>query len=112
MVKKRNGEVLLVKDNQRRGIYVFHTVVLLLACCGLVSPALAQTAEIRIDVTDNTGAVLIAVPVVVINTDTGVQHISNTDSAGVAVAPALQPGVYLVSAVFSGFMKQERKLNL
>ena len=112
MVQKQTGEEILMIEKYRHGTYLIRVVVLVLACFGVASSLVAQTAEIRIDVTDNTGAVMVGVPIVVMNTETGVQHISNTDSAGVAVAPALQPGSYLVSATFSGFMKQEHKLGL
>src|SRR5882757_294579 len=94
------------------GFRVLHGIVLLFAVCAFHSVAWAQTAEIRVDVSDSTGAVMVEVPVVVTNIDTGVAHSYKTDTAGLTVAPALQPGSYKVSATFDGFATQQRTLNL
>jgi hypothetical protein len=63
----------------------------------------SQSAEIRIDVADNSGASMVGISVAVTDIDTGVMHTYVTDSAGLAIAPALPPGNYNVSASFSGF---------
>jgi len=97
---------------KRAGIRVLHGIVLLFAVCAFHSVARAQTAEIRVDVSDSTGAVMVEVPVVVTNTDTGVAHSYKTDTAGLTVAPALQPGSYKISAAFDGFATEQRTLNL
>jgi outer membrane receptor protein involved in Fe transport len=70
------------------------------------STALAQTAatgNIEGIVTDATGGVLPGVPVVVRNQDTNLVRETTTDGSGIYRAPALQPGVYEVSASLSGF---------
>ena len=74
--------------------------------------AWGQTAEIRVDIGDSSSAVMVGVPVVVTNTDTGVTHSYTTDSAGLVVAPALQPGMYKVSATSAGFGTETRTLAL
>jgi hypothetical protein len=74
--------------------------------CALSSAVLAQTAAVgNIEgvVTDASGGVLPGVPVVVRNQDTNVVRQSTTDASGIYRAPALQPGVYEVSATLSGF---------
>src|SRR5436190_6295483 len=70
------------------------------------SAAFAQTVAVgNIEgvVTDASGGVLPGVPVVVRNRDTNVVRESTTDASGSYRAPALQPGVYEVSATMSGF---------
>jgi hypothetical protein len=72
----------------------------------LSSTALAQTAatgNIEGIVTDASGGVLPGVPVVIRNQDTNVVRETTTDGSGGYRAPALQPGVYEVSATLSGF---------
>jgi len=54
-------------------------------------------------VTDPNGAVVPNVPVTILNTDTGITHVYNTNSSGLYVAPFLQSGHYKVSATASGF---------
>jgi len=74
--------------------------------CALSSAALAQTAAVgNIEgvITDASGGVLPGVAVVVRNQDTNVVRESTTDTSGIYRAPALQPGVYEVSATLSGF---------
>src|SRR5882757_3275103 len=83
---RMNCEEIIGMD-KRAGFRVLHGIVLLLAACVFHSAARAQTAEIRVDVSDSTGAVMIEVPVVVTNTDTGVAHSYKTDTAGLTVAP-------------------------
>jgi len=78
----------------------------------LVPSGRAQTAEIRVDVVDSTGAVLVGVPVTVTDIDTGIVHTFKTDSAGLVVAPALPSGKYSVKASFTGFASSERILPL
>ena len=72
----------------------------------------AQTAEILVNVTDSSGAVLVDVAVTVVNTDTGVSRAYKTDSAGLAAVPGLQPGPYKISSLSSGFGQQERDLSI
>ena len=70
----------------------------------LSSTALAQTAatgNIEGIVADASGGVLPGVPVVIRNQDTNVVRESTTDDAGRYRAPALQPGVYEVSATLT-----------
>jgi hypothetical protein len=97
---------------KRSGKLLLRGALLLVAGMVLVKGAAAQTAEIRVDVADASGAVMVGVPVVVIDTDTGVSHTFKTDSAGLVVAPALPSGTYTVTATFDGFAKSERTLSL
>ncbi len=86
---------------------------LLLALC-LLAPAvaLAQTAELRGIVTDDTGGVLPGVTVTIRNLATGVERAVVTDEQGIFRAPALQPGPYLVGSVLMGFRTDARKVTL
>ena len=77
--------------------------------CAASSTAFAQTAATgNIDgvITDASGGVLPGVPVIVRNQDTNVVRETTTDTSGIYRAPALQPGVYEVSATLSGFSAQ------
>jgi len=79
---------------------------------GIRSEAIAQTAQIRVDTSDGTGAVVPGVAVTVVNTDTGTTHGYSSDSAGLVVAPGLQPGPYKITAAASGFATSERTLTI
>lgn len=72
----------------------------------------SQTAVIRVDISDATGAVMVGVAVTVTDTDTGVTCPYVTSSAGLAIAPALPPGHYKVSASANGFGTQQQTLLL
>jgi hypothetical protein len=69
------------------------------------SGTIAQTATGTISgtVTDPQGAAMVGVDVLVHNADTGTESSFPTNSAGLYVAPYLQPGNYEVSATKSGF---------
>ena len=71
----------------------------------------AQTSQGRIAgrVTDVSGAVVPNATVTVLNTQTGVKRVLQTNSAGDYVAPTLSPGVYSVSASAPTFKTLERK---
>jgi outer membrane receptor protein involved in Fe transport len=75
-------------------------------------PALAQTAELRGTVADDSGAVLPGVTVTIRNEGTGIERTVVSDDQGVFRAPALQPGPYVVRAELSGFNTETRKLVL
>ena len=97
---------------RRDGFRLVYVLVFLLALSGFRSQAVAHSAQIRVDVTDSTGAIVPGVAVTILNTDTGTTRAFTSDSAGLVVAPALQPGPYKVSAVASGFGTQERTLTI
>ena len=89
---------------------VFAALLLVLPFfCSLGSRvANAQTAgagSITGTVMDPNSSVLPAAVVTVTNTDTGVEHAFSTNSAGIYVAPFLQPGHYKVTATGAGFGK-------
>jgi hypothetical protein len=67
----------------------------------------AQTSEGRIlgTVTDTSGAVVASARITVTNTATNVGRFLETNHAGEYVAPALDPGTYIVAAEAAGFMK-------
>jgi hypothetical protein len=98
--------------NKSAGGFVLRGILLLLSLCFLAPAAWSQTAEIRVDVGDSSGATMVGVPVMVTNIDNGVAHEFKTDSAGLVVAPALPPGTYKVKAAFDGFATSERTLTL
>src|SRR5438034_208012 len=79
-----------------------------------LSPAavFAQTAELRGVVSDESGAVLPGVSVVIRQTDTGLERSSVTDEHGLFRAPALQPGPYRVTSTLMGFKTDVRTLAL
>ena len=92
--------------------WIFRGFLLVLFVTVLVPAGFGQTAQIRVDVVDNTGAVIVGVPVTVTNTDTGVKRSYMTDSAGLVVAPSLPPGAYRVMIVSPGFATEVRTLTL
>jgi hypothetical protein len=67
----------------------------------------AQTSEGRIlgTVTDTSGAVVASARITVTNTATNVGRFLETNHSGEYVAPALDPGTYMVAAEAAGFMK-------
>jgi hypothetical protein len=67
----------------------------------------AQTSQGRIlgAVTDASGAVVASARITVTNTATGVSRPLQTNNAGEYVAPALDPGMYTVTAEAAGFKK-------
>lgn len=74
--------------------------------------ALAQTAEVRGTVTDNTGGVLPGVSVTVQHEATGIARTLITDDQGSFRAPALQPGPYVVKAELTGFTTELRRMTI
>ena len=68
--------------------------------------AYAQTAEVRVDVSDATGAIIIGARVTVKNTETGLTQALTTDQAGISRAAALPPGPYEVVTSMAGFSNQ------
>ena len=99
---------------QRRFAGLFLAAALCLVLAGV--SALAQTSgagAINGTVTDASLAVVSGATVTVTNADTGVAHGYTTNSAGMYVAPFLQPGHYKVDASASNFGSVEAKdLNL
>ena len=65
--------------------------------------AQVPTAELTGAITDPTGALVAGAKVVIANTATGVERVTETNSAGVYIAPALPPGTYSVRVTASGF---------
>src|ERR1700683_5054025 len=82
---------------------------ILFAMLVIATGAAAQTYEGRIlgTVRDSSGAVVVNATVTVTNAGTQVARELTTNSAGEYVAPALEPGLYIVSAVARGFKKVE-----
>ena len=68
----------------------------------------AQNSSIQGVVNDNSGAVIPGAQVTVTNLETGVDYNVATNEAGFYVAPALNPGLYKVTAASEGFAPQER----
>jgi hypothetical protein len=70
--------------------------------------AWAQTASIQGIVRDNSGAVFPGAAVRATNTATGINYDTTTNDAGFYIVPALNPGIYRVTASAEGFAPQER----
>ena len=81
----------------------FFCAALLMASGSMALAQTVATGNIEGIVTDSSGGILPGVPVVVRNQNTNVVRESTTDASGIYRAPALQPGVYEVSASLSGF---------
>ncbi|MEZ5391697.1 MAG: carboxypeptidase regulatory-like domain-containing protein [Bryobacterales bacterium] len=82
-----------------------------LAALGLLSAILSfgQTqGTIQGVVTDNSGAVIPGAQVQVANLETGVSSEVSTNEAGYYAVPALNPGIYKITASADGFAPQER----
>lgn len=84
--------------------------IVLFAALLVASRAMAQTYEGRIlgTVRDSSGGVVVNAKVTVTNAGTKLSRDLATNSAGDYVAPALEPGLYTVSAEAPGFKKVER----
>ena len=84
-----------------------HIAALMLALCGAVPPAVAQTtrdAALRVTVADQTGAVIVNAKVTVLPIDPGGAPVEiATDEHGEAHLTSLLPGRYAVRAEFPGF---------
>jgi hypothetical protein len=77
-------------------------MVLMLALSAVAAVA-QSTATLSGTVTDPSGAVVPNAQVKVHSTTTGADRVLVTDTAGIYVAPSLQPGDYQVEAVAAGF---------
>ena len=84
-----------------------HIAALMLALCGAVPPAVAQTtrdAALRVTVADQTGAIIVNAKVTVLPIDpAGAAVEIVTDERGEAHLTSLLPGRYAVRAEFPGF---------
>ncbi|WP_187143413.1 TonB-dependent receptor [Terriglobus albidus] len=87
-------------------------LLLLLSSIFLAVSAYAQTAEIRVDVTDATGSVIVGAKVNVRNTETGLTQALTTDQSGLSRAAALPPGPYEVVTAMEGFSNDRSAINL
>jgi hypothetical protein len=86
--------------------------LVLLSCLVATSIwSFAQTNQGTISgvVTDSTGAVVTKALVTVLNAETGVSRVLQTNEAGEYVARSLTPGVYQVTVEATGFKKFERR---
>src|ERR1700726_2365299 len=81
----------------------------LLFALGFVTSAAAQSNEGRIlgTVTDSQGKVVVGAKIAITNTGTGTARNLESNGAGDYTAPALQPGLYTVTAEAPGFKKVE-----
>jgi hypothetical protein len=91
-----------------RRVHVVLALGLLLALGFLVSAA-AQSNEGRVlgTVTDSQGKVVVGAKIAITNTGTGATRNLESNRAGDYTAPALQPGLYTVTAEAPGFKKVE-----
>jgi hypothetical protein len=81
------------------------SVLFVLACAALAGPARAQVlyGSLVGGVQDSSGAVLPGATVTVTNRDTGLQRETTTDAAGSYAFRDLQPGVYELKVMLTGF---------
>jgi len=84
-------------------------VVLLIILLSVALPAFAQEATIVGTVTDPTGATVPNANISITNTDTGVVHQFQSNTAGEFVAPSLHIGRYVVRAEAAGFKALQQK---
>jgi hypothetical protein len=77
----------------------------------LVAPLHAQTpsGEISGVVTDTTGSAVPGVTITLTNQATNAVRVAYTNTTGIYVLPALQPGLYTLKAELSGFQTAERR---
>jgi outer membrane receptor protein involved in Fe transport len=88
------------------------SVVMLAVLVVLAAPAFAQlagSATITGALTDPSGAFVPGASVVVRNTNTGFEHTSDSNDAGIYVAPFLEPGPYELRVSKAGFATVVRK---
>src|SRR5579863_3815121 len=84
--------------------------MMLCLCLIFALPIHSQTSgagTINGTVMDSSHAVVPGASIMVINADTGIAHAYAADSAGLYVAPFLQPGHYKVRATAGGFSPVE-----
>ena len=92
----------------RVSLMSFLVVACLVAISGHITNAqTAGAGSITGTVTDPQKSALPGASVTVTNTDNGIDHEFTTNSAGIYVAPFLQPGHYKVSATSAGFGRVE-----
>ena len=80
----------------------------ILAFFSLAIAAFAQEAQVTGQVTDNTGAVIQDVRIVLTNTDTGLPRETKTNPQGYFTLPLLHPGNYKIAAEKQGFRAKEQ----
>ena len=85
------------------------TCLFALATCLPLAAQTSGVGNISGTVTDNTGAAIPNIPVVIINNDTGVSRTTTTTGGGDYTANFLQPGHYEVIAGGGSFSKIDRK---
>jgi len=83
-------------------------IAVLLTLCGSLSFAQTTTGRIVGTVTDDSGAVIPGVDVVVRNPATGLSRNVVTNESGTFSVPLLPPAVYEVEAALAGFRKEIR----
>lgn len=83
-------------------------VSLLISALSSVAPAQTYQGRILGSVTDEQGAAVRSVKVVITNVETGASRTIETNDSGDYVAPNLAPGLYTVVVEASGFKKSER----
>ena len=84
------------------------SVVVVLVLSVVSSYGQSATAEFNGSVVDQSGAVLPGVAITVTDESTGLMREVTSNDAGRFVLTALQPGVYTVRAMLSGFQTQAR----
>lgn len=84
---------------------VLWILLLVFVECQVIPVASAQTTMATLNglVTDETGAVVADVQIVVMSTDTGLRRQTKTNEEGYFILPLLPPGNYILTAVLPGF---------
>ena len=94
------------KVNVRNYIFSFTAVIVFVALCSLPLLAQQSSSAIQGTVTDSAGAVVPNAKVTVRNTGTGLERVTQTDSAGSYSVPSLPAGDYNVEIQAAGLQKQ------
>lgn len=86
-------------------------IVLVTTLLSFASGAGAQSTDGQIQgvVVDIAGAPLPAVPVTIVNTETGASHTVHSDASGRFTAPAVPTGSYEATAAFAGFAPRRQE---
>src|SRR5580704_14367538 len=88
--------------------FVWRGVVCAMLCFQFSLLAQEPGASLTGEVRDPTGAMVVTAKVTARNTGTNLSHSTVTDSAGIFMIPALQPGSYDISVESPGFNKDLR----
>src|ERR1700740_3712873 len=106
MVLARSDKYSRLVNEMAARVCLVMLVVLLITSRPTVGQAV--NATLLGTVTDSSGAAVANVKVTITETNTGINHTSETNESGNYVFPDLPPGTYTVSAEQTGFKRESR----